>query len=79
MRCAGAGSADRVLLLLLNKWRAVKGRGGGGLLGSVWGRGAVPLGQALCCAAEDGESLGDVQGGSRQILIKGIEAYGLRR
>lgn len=80
MRCVGAGNADRVLFLLLDEWRGMEGRGVGGRLGSVGGRGAVPVGQALGCAAEDGQGLGDgVQGGSRQILVEGIETYGLRR
>lgn len=80
MRCIGAGSADRVLFLLLDEWRGMeRGRVGGGL-GSIRGWGAVPVGQALGCAAEDGKGLGDgIQGGSRQILVEGIETYGLSR
>lgn len=85
MRCRGAGSANRVLLLLLlEEWQGME-RGGvggwlGGWLGSLRGRGAVPVSQALGCVAEDGQGLGDgVQGGSCQILVQGIETYGLRR
>lgn len=80
MRCIGTGSADGVLFLLLNEWRGVEGGGVGGCLGSIWGWGAVPLGQTLGCIAKDGKGLGDgVQGGSCQFLVKGIETYGLRR
>lgn len=80
MRCIGAGSADRGLFLLLDEWRGVERGGVGGSLGSIRGRGAVPMGQALGRVAEDGKGLGDgVQGGSRQVLVEGIETYGLRR
>ena len=80
MRCVGAGRADRVLFLLLDERRGMKGGGVVGRVGSFWGWGAVPLGQALGCVAKDGQGLGDgVQGGSRQILVEGIETYGLRR
>lgn len=80
MRCSGAGSADRVLLLLLEERRGMERGGVGGRLGSLRGRGAVPMGQALGCIAQDGQGLGDgVQGGNRQILVEGIETYGLRR
>lgn len=80
MRCSGAGSADRVLLLLLEERRGMERGGVGDRLGSLRGRGAVPVGQALGCIAQDGQGLGDgVQGGSRQILVEGIDTYGLRR
>lgn len=78
MRCIGAGSADRVLFLLLDDRRGMEGRGVGGGLGPIRGRGAVPVGQAFGCIAKDGQRLGDgVQRGSRQILVE-IQTYGLR-
>lgn len=83
MRCVGAGGADRVLLLLLLLLdeRRDEERGGlGGALGSVGGGGVVAVGQALGRVAEDGQGLGDgVQGGGRQIVVQGIDTYGLRR
>jgi len=77
VRCVGAGSADRVLFLLLEERRGVDGCGVGGDLGPIRGRGTVPLGQALGCVAEDGQGLRDgVKAGS---LIQGIKTYGLLR
>lgn len=78
MRCCGAGSADRVLFLLLDERRGVEGGGVADGLGSLRGWGAVAVGQALGRVAQDCQGLGDgVQGGSPQVLAEGIETYGL--
>lgn len=76
MRCVGDGSTDRVLFLLLEESRGVEA-GGADSLGSVRGRGAVSLSQALGGAAEDGQSLRDGVDGGR--VIERVETYGLRR
>lgn len=71
MRCSGAGSADRVFLLLLKERGCMESRGVGGKFGPVWGRGAVPVGQALGCVAQDCQGLGD------RVLIMGVKTDGL--
>lgn len=76
MRCAGDGSADRRLFVLLEKRRDEEVRRVGGGLGSLRGRGTVPLRQTLSCVSKDGQGLRD--GVHRGRLVQGVQAYGLR-